>query len=87
MGPIASRAFVVYVNCNMLVCSIVFVAWALPRETVSGLLGRWALTEQGWKRHFAIPGAWLVDRIYFWEPGHCRAVYRLEQEARGVLYP
>lgn len=87
MGPIASRGFVFYVNCNMLFCSVVFLAWALPRETVSGLLGRWLTTEAGWKGKFAIPAVWLVDRLYWWEPDHCRSVYRMEEAARAALYP
>lgn len=80
-------AFCIYLVTNMAVCVVVFLPWAQPRETVSGLLGRWRDTETGWKRRFAIPACWIVDRIYFWEPDHCRYVYQLEQEARGVLYP
>jgi len=78
---------VLYVNSNMMVCSIVFVAWALPRETISGLLGRWKATGSTWQRRFAMPAAWVVDRIYFWEPNHCSEVYRMEEDARKALYP
>ena len=81
------QAFVVYVATNMAVCAILFMPWALPRETVSGLLGRWASGPRGIKHAFAVAGAWLVDRIYFWEPDHCRAVYACEAQARAVLYP
>ena len=80
------HAFVLYVNTNMLVCSMVFIAWALPRETISGLLGRWKSTERGWKYVFARPASWVVDRIYFWEPDHCVEIYRQESQARKVLY-
>jgi len=75
------------VNANMLVCSVVFIAWALPRETISALLGRWAMTESDWRRTFGTVGAWIVDRLYFWEPDHCRLNARQEAEARKALYP
>lgn len=81
------QAFMVYVAANMAVCAVVFAPWALPRETVSGLLGRWKLRGGRWKRGFAKPASWVVDRIYFWEPDHCVAVYKCEAEARTVLYP
>lgn len=84
---VARQAFVLYVNTNMLTCSIVFVAWALPRETISGLMGRWAVTETGWKRVTGVIGSWIVDRIYFWEPNHCRLNAAQEAEARRALYP
>lgn len=77
----------VYVAVNMAVCTLVFLPWAEPRETVSGLLGRWCLTETGWKRWLGCRGAKLVDRIYFWEVDHCRQVFHVERRARGVLYP
>lgn len=81
------QAFVVYVATNMAVCAIVFAPWALPRETVSGLLGRWKVRTRGPKRLFARGAAMVVDRIYFWEPNHCVEVYHCEAEARRVLYP
>jgi hypothetical protein len=79
--------FVVYVAANMMVCAIVFAPWALPRETVSGLLGRWRCGHRGLRKSFADVASWVVDRIYFWEPNHCVAVYRCEADARKVLYP
>lgn len=91
MGAIGRQAvcqlFVLYVATNMAVCAIVFMPWALPRETVSGLLGRWELSETNWKRHVGVVGSAIVDRIYFWEPDHCTAVYLIEAEARVLLYP
>jgi hypothetical protein len=81
------QLFVIYVAANMAVCAIVFAPFALPRETVSGLLGRWETTRKGWRHWFARAGSWVVDRIYFWEPDHCNAVFRCEQDARRVLYP
>ncbi len=79
--------FVIYVACNMMVCALVFAPWALPRETVSGLLGRWKLGRAGPKESFARVASWVVDHIYFWEPNHCVEVYLCEAEARRVLYP
>jgi hypothetical protein len=84
---IVCQAFVVYVAANMAVCALVFAPWALPRETVSGLLGRWKSGHKGWRKSFAKRAAWVVDRIYFWEPNHCVEVYRCERDARAVLYP
>lgn len=81
------QAFVVYVACNMAVCSILFAPWAQPRETISGLLGRWCETESGWKRTLGCRAAWAVDKLYWWETNHCREVFRVEREARRVLYP
>lgn len=84
---VVCQLFVVYVATNMAVCALVFAPWALPRETVSGLLGRWETAHTGWRHWFARAGSWLVDRIYFWEPNHCVEVYLCEAEARKVLYP
>jgi hypothetical protein len=81
------QAFVLYVATNMAVCAVVFAPWALPRETVSGLLGRWKRHGKGWKRMFGKGAAVAVDAIYFWEPNHCVEVYHCEAEARRVLYP
>lgn len=80
------RMFVIYIALNMLVCSIAFAPWALPRETVSGLLGRWQ-SERGAKRVVSLIGSAIADAIYFWEPDHCRETYLIEQRAREVLYP
>lgn len=89
--PIWRRAlcqvFTVYVASNMMVCALLFAPWALPRETVSGLLGRWKCGRRGVKKSFARAASWVVDRIYFWEPNHCVEVYRIEAEARKLLYP
>jgi len=82
-----SSAFTLYLATNMSVCAIVFLPWAQPRETVSGLLGRWRETETGWKHRIASVLCPLVDRIYWWDANHCAEVYRLEMEARKVLYP
>lgn len=88
MRWLGSRIFVVYVALNMLVCSILFFPWARPRETVSGLTGRWLLTNQsGWKYKFARYARSVIHAIYFWEPEHCDLVHDVEAEAHKVLYP
>lgn len=84
--PVLCQMFTVYVATNMAVCALVFAPWALPRETVSGLLGRWKVGSRGFKRHFARAASVVVDTIYFWEPNHCIEVYLCEAEARRVLY-
>lgn len=81
------QAFVVYVATNMAVCAVIFATWALPRETVSGLLGRWKSGRKGLKKAFGKSASVVVDAIYFWEPNHCVEVYKCEAEARKVLYP
>lgn len=80
--------FVVYVAANMLLCAIVFCLWALPRETISGFIGRQVSNtlEGSWPRALARGGEWLVNRIYFWEPNHCVEVYKQEKQARSALY-
>ena len=84
---IGRQAFVVYVAMNMALCAVLFVPWALPRETISGLIGRWA-QGSGKKAKFAQYAAKVIDRIYFWEPGHCRVTAEQEAEARKALrYP
>jgi len=87
LRPFICQAFTVYVATNMAVCAILFMPWALPRETVSGLLGRWKCGHRGVKKSVADAVSWVVDRIYFWEPNHCIEVYKCEAEARKVLYP
>jgi hypothetical protein len=74
--------FVLYVAANMLACAVVFWPWALPRETVSGLLGRYA--ESNAVARYA---AAVVDLLYWWHPDHCRDIARIEAEARRTLYP
>ena len=87
-GRVVKRVFFnVYVATNMLICSVLFAPWALPRETVSGLLGRWISTERGVKRWTGLVLGYVVDRLYFWEPDHCVSTYRLECKAREILYP
>ena len=81
---IGRQLFVVYVAVNMALCAVIFVAWALPRETISGLVGRWAQGE-GKRATFARSVAKVIDRIYFWEPNHCKVTADQEAEARKAL--
>jgi hypothetical protein len=81
------RLFVVYVASNMLLCSLIFFPWARPRETVSGLVGRWCRTEGGWKLAFAKRVAPAVNWLYSFEPNHCIVTHEVEHEAHTVLYP
>lgn len=80
-------AFVVGIACNMLICAVVFAPWALSRETISGLLGRWRSAETGWKCATGTLLGAVVNALHFWEADHCGATYRLERQARSVLYP
>lgn len=84
---LGAQLFVVYVAANMMLCAVVFAAWALPRETISGLLGRWTETGTPIQRILGLGLGALVNRLYFWEPNHCVEVFRCEQRAREVLYP
>jgi hypothetical protein len=84
---VKASAFTLYVATNMSVCAIIFMPWAKPRETISGLLGRWRDTETGWKQRFAARACPVVDFLYWWDKDHCREVFRVEHEARLVLYP
>jgi hypothetical protein len=81
------QLFVIYVATDMALCATLFAPWALPRETISGLMGRWELTENGLRWRFGVVASALVDRLYFWEPDHCAEVYKCELKARAVLYP
>lgn len=82
---IGRQLFTVYVAANMALCAVLFVAWALPRETISGLIGRWAQAS-GKKAKFAQYAAKVIDRIYFWEPNHCQVTADQEAEARKALH-
>jgi hypothetical protein len=54
------------------------------------LLGGWAdetISARSWrlqhKRHWAYARA-LIDKIFFWEPGHCEKAHQSELERRHV---
>ena len=72
----------------LLFFAVVFLPWHYPRETTSGLMGRWLSTETGRKHRFAKAVAPCLDR-WFHEPmgvETCSQVYVLEQAARDALY-
>ena len=66
----------------MMTCSVVFFPWALPRETVSGFVGRCKLNG----RRIAVPLAKVIDAIYHWEPNHCEVIALQELEMRKTIY-
>lgn len=70
----------------MMTAAVVFFWDAQPRETVSGVLGRWKVKGGPIRRAVARPLAWVVDRIYWWEPNHCVQIYHEEHAARLQLY-
>lgn len=77
-----SLAEPIIVGLNIFVCSLIFAPWVLPRETLSGLMGRWAATKTDWKYWVGTAGALVIDAIVFWEPDHCNLAYTLERRAR-----
>lgn len=79
--------FNAYLVVNMAVCAVVFLGFSLPRETISGFLGRMSANcKPGWGRRFARIGECLANIVYFWEENHCALVYDQEREARRALY-
>ena len=50
-----------WVTASMVLCSILFFPWFLPRETVSGLAGRWCYCVNSRRRRFAIGLASILD--------------------------
>lgn len=70
----------------MLACALLFLPWALPRETISGLLGRWRVTGSGLRWWFGYAAGGVVDALFRWEPDHCVQVYLQERDARKVMY-
>jgi len=57
-----------------------------PRETISGLMGRWVESETVVCRRVAIVLVPVIDRLYFWHEDHCRDIARQEAEAYRSLY-
>jgi hypothetical protein len=80
----AGWCFRVYIALNILICSL--IPGSRPRETISGLMGRWLVTEQGIKLVIAKALAPWIDRLYFLHDDHCRDIYRQEQAAFQSLY-
>lgn len=72
-------------SLSMLAALVLFAPWVLARETVSGLFGRWAATEQGWRQRFGIRASRVVDWLHFWEADHCATAFRIEHATRVTL--
>lgn len=88
VGIILRPVFVLYLVLNMLVCATVFAGFALPRETVSGLTGRWATCGNTWQMWLARRALEpFINLLYFWEVDHCRVTYHMEYNVRQILYP
>ena len=82
------RGYYLWITFSMVLCSIIFFHWFVPRETISGLLGRWQMTETGKRHVFANRIAPVIDRIFHkpFDLESCVDTYALEQAAREALY-
>jgi hypothetical protein len=82
------RLYFLWVTLSIVTCAVVFLPWFLPRETTSGLMGRWYMTETGRKHGFACWLAPWLDRLFHgpMKVETCVEVYRLEQAAREATY-
>lgn len=69
-----------------MLCALLFAPWVYPRETLSGLMGRWAATERGVRGAVGRTGARLIDWLHWWEPHHCHVTFLLENEYRRAAY-
>lgn len=90
MGQVKRVVFNVYVALNMLLCSVAFFWCALPRETISGLVGRKVrhyVLERPWQSRAWRGAQAVVNTIYWWEADHCNLVALQERDARAALYP
>lgn len=67
---------------NMLAVSILFAPWSMPRETLSGLAGRWSASGVGWQSKFGLAAAVIIDLFHPHEPDHCMVTAAMEAEAR-----
>ena len=76
--------YVIYLPVNMLFCALLFALWAQPRETVSGLMGRWLVDGSRWQLKCAVVIAPIIDGWH--EPGHCAQTFILEKAMRVALY-
>lgn len=74
------------ITLSMVLCSILFLPWAYPRETLSGLVGRWLIGNRA-QRAIARPLAWIIDRCVHDPIGEvsCGEIARLEALSRAVF--
>lgn len=75
------RAKVILIGLNVLACTALFWWCCRPRETLSGLAGRYAMRGH---RGAAVVAA-VIDVLFWFDPDHCRGVARLEAAAFEVL--
>lgn len=73
---------VVWVAFNMATCAALFFWCAMPRETLSGLVGRYALRNYRAARWAQV----VIDKIYWMEPKHCQETAKQECRARWEIY-
>lgn len=84
MGSMIFRTKPIRVACNILWCAVLFAPWGVkPRETISGLFGRKALTVGGW---FWVAGRNFIDRLHVYEQLHCAEIATSEERMRQALY-
>lgn len=77
----------IVVALNGLVCAVLFGFWSFPRETISGFIGRKALTTQfKFGRDVWIFFAKGIDLLVR-DRGHCGETSFAEAEAYAHLYP
>jgi hypothetical protein len=98
-----SALFNIYVASNMLLCSILFVGFSKPRETISGCVGRTlaaganslASREDVGSLKFKVLNVVTYALLYlalfidwcFGEKGHCGETAQAEDNMRSELYP
>lgn len=88
LGRAKLAVFNIWVALNMLLCAVLFNVFALPRETLSGFIGRQTLTCAVKPIRFAFYYmALLVDFFYPNEPAHCGETMIAEDQMRWELYP
>lgn len=84
---IRDRLFVLYIACNMLVCVVLFLPWCRRRETICGLMGRWRETGGPWQAAIGRALCPWLDRLFHVDWDNCEEIWRMEEEARRILYP
>lgn len=82
------RAYYLWVTFSIALCAVLFLPWFYPRETTSGIIGRWLSQETGWRHRFARRVAPWIDRLFHAPMGveTCEETFRLEAAAREALY-
>lgn len=82
------RFYYSWITFSCALCAVMFFPWYLPRESISGLLGRWLTQETGIKHRFAVKVAPVIDMLFHspWGLESCEETYALEQASREALY-